>query len=63
MWASLEGAEKSVRRAARNVLGHVPGPTREATNRISTILDAFKCIIDVTMITWLVRYTQQEAQR
>ncbi len=62
-WTLLDDGEKSVRRAVQNVLRHAPGPTREAKSKISTVLDAFKCIIDFTMITWLVNYTQQEAQR
>ena len=63
VWTWLKGEKTSVRRAAQNVLKLVSGPTKEAKSRISTILTAFKCIIDVTMITWLVNYTQQEAKR
>ena len=44
----------SLQKVGHPCFKHVPGPTKEAKSRISTILAAFKCIIDVT-ITWLVK--------
>lgn len=63
IWIKLHGEEPKVRKLSQNVLKHIPGPTREAKARILTPFDAFKCIVDITMITWLVSYTELEATR
>ncbi len=63
VWTSLDGNELAGKQTAQNVVHHVPGPTREARQRISTIFDAFKCILDVTMVSWLTNCTEIEARK
>ena len=52
IWIKLQGDEPKVRKLSQNVLKHIPGPTREAKARILTPFDTFKCIVDITMITY-----------
>ena len=63
IWLKLADEDKRVRRQSQNVIKHVPGPTREAKARIITPFDALKCLLDVTLISWIVSYTELEATR
>ena len=63
IWLKLADEDKRVRRQSQNVIKHVPGPIREAKARIITPFDALKCLMDVTLISWIVSYIELEATR
>ena len=63
VWTLLHVNEQASKQTSQNVVNHLPGLTREARTSITTVLDAFKFMVDITMVMWLANYTAIEAQR
>ena len=62
-WLLVKAGAGQVRRAPQNILTVAPGPRRHIKSSITNLLEAFMTLIDVTMMSWIVTYTQAEATR
>ena len=50
-------------RNMQNITRVAPGPKRHALDRIHSVTSALKLMLDLTMISWIVNFTQMEAER
>lgn len=51
------------RRNVQNITRNAPGPKRYARDRINSVTSALKLMLDLTMISWIVNFTEMEAER
>ena len=62
-WSEITQPKVSGPRQMQNVTRLTPGPKRYAMERIHSAKAALQLMLDVTLITWIVNFTQMEAER
>ena len=62
-WTGVIQQKSLGQKQQQNVHRVAAGPTWHAKERINCATSAFKAIIDVIMMTWIVTFTQMEAER
>ena len=51
------------KKSIQNISSVAPGPTKFSKERVHNTFDAFKILIDSTVIHWIVNFTEIEANR
>lgn len=62
-WSVYRGRQRRGPSSRYNVLRSAPGPSNYAQRIITSPKDAFMLIIDTVIVTWIVKFTNLEAER
>ena len=63
VWRAVRQGNQKKKRPLHNIVSIAPGPTTYSKQKIHTAFDAFRILIDVTMMNWIMNYTEMEANR
>ena len=62
-WTKIAQKKMCAPRQLQNIIRLAPGPKQYAMEQINSATAALKLMLDITMITWIVKFTQMEAER
>ena len=62
-WENLHVVDSQICTLICNIIHVAPGLTGHSKSSINSILDAFRHIIDICMVSWIANYTHLEATR